>query len=114
VGSLDFVADSHTAGAEDAAVVVNGEAIVGQIHAAIGEAVGKAGVVHAHGDRHILQLAVAVGHTDGADVVAFGKNQFHRHAAVFRQSGALGLNHHAFGGLRHAGGQQLVDPRHLH
>ena len=44
-----------------------------------------------------LQFAMAVGHAHGADVIALGEQQFQRHAAVFSQPFAVGLDVHALG-----------------
>jgi hypothetical protein len=76
VGAFHLVAHPHAAGAEDAAVVIEPEMSVGEIHSPLGEAIRQAAVIHAHLHRHVLQLAVAIGHADGAHVVAFSEQQF--------------------------------------
>ena len=50
---------------------------------------------------------MAVGHANGADVVALGEEQFQSHAAIFLETLAVGLDVHAFGNFRGAGGQQF-------
>ena len=57
---------------------------------------------------------MAVGHADGADVVALGEQQFQRHAAVFAQALAVGLDVHAFADFGGAGGQQFGDAGDFH
>ena len=57
---------------------------------------------------------MAVGHAHGADVVALGEQQLQRHAAVFPQPFAVGLDVHALADLGGAGGQQLGDAGDLH
>ena len=58
-------------------------------------------------DGQVLQLAVAVGHADRADVVALGEEQLDDHPPVFAQPLGVGLDLHALGDLRGAGRQQL-------
>ena len=72
-----------------------------------------ADVVHADGDRQVLQLAVAVGHADRADVVALGEQQFDDHSAVFAEPLGIGADDHLLGDVCDAGGQQLVAAPHL-
>ena len=48
MGPLDLITNAHAATTENAAVVVNGEELVGGIHRAVGVLVGETGVVHTH------------------------------------------------------------------
>ena len=106
MGTLHLVADPHAAGAEDAAVVIEPKLPVGEIHSALGKAIRQAAVIHAYLHRQVLQLAVAVGHADGAHVVAFGEQQFDHRAPDLLQLWRLGAHLHAFAGSGDAGGQQ--------
>ena len=56
---------------------------------------------------------MAVGHADGAHVVALGEQQFQCHAAVFAQALGVRGNLHAFGDFQRAGRQQLRRAFHL-
>ena len=71
-------------------------------------------MVHALAVGEGLQFAMAVGHAHGADVVALGEQQLQRHAPVFLQAFAVGLDVHAFADFGRAGGQQFGDARDLH
>jgi hypothetical protein len=99
--ALDLVADAHAARAEDAAVVVQRVALVAGIHGQVGVEIVVAHMVHADLGGFPLQLAVAVHHADRAHVVAFGKEQFQDHLAIFDQPLAVGVDHHAFLHRRH-------------
>ena len=81
MGPLDLITNAHAATTENAAVVVNGEELVGGIHRAVGVLVGETGVVHTHRHCYVLQFAGAIGYAEGAHMVAFGKKQLHCHAA---------------------------------
>ena len=83
--------------AEDAAVVVHAEQRMRVVHVPFREAVFVADVVHALRVGQRLQFAMAVGHADGADVIALGEQQLQRHAAVLAQPLAVGLDVHALG-----------------
>ena len=82
VRAFDFGADAHAAGAQDAAVVVHGEALVRSIHGKRGIAIGQADMGQALLLGQRLQLAVAVGDAHRADVVALGEEQLKDGAAV--------------------------------
>ena len=100
--------------AKDAAVVVHAEQPMGRVHAPFRKVIIVAHVVHAQAVGQRLQFAMAVGHAHGADVIALGEQQFQRHAAVFSQALAVGLDVHALGDFRRAGGQQLGDAGDFH
>ncbi len=61
----------------------------------------------------ILQLAVVVGHTHGADVVAFHEQQLHDGPPVLGELLRVCGHLHALGDGGHAGGQQLLRVAHL-
>ena len=82
VGAFDLRADAHAAGAEDAAVVVDGEALVGGVDGELGVAIGQADVGQALLLGQGLQFAMAVGDADRADVIALGEEQLEDGAAV--------------------------------
>ena len=75
---------------------------------ALGIAVGEAGVVHPHRHRNVLQFAVAVGDAEGADVVAFGEEQLHGHAAIALQLLGVGADRHPLRRFGGTGGQQAA------
>ena len=112
--AFDVPADADAARAKDAAVVVHAEQPVRAVHAPFREAVIVAHVVHALAVGEGLEFAMAVGHADRADVVALGEQQFQRHAAVFAQPFAVGLDVHAFGDFGRAGRQQFGDAGDFH
>ena len=114
VGSFHLIAHPHPAGAKDAAVVIQAVLGVGEVHAALGEAVGQAAVVHAHLHRQVLQFAVAIGHAHGTHMVAFGEQQLDHGAADFLQPWRVGVHAHPFGGGCDAGGHQPIAPLQLH
>jgi hypothetical protein len=70
-------------------------------------------VIHAELPGERLQFAVVVGHADGADVVALGKEQLERHPAVFAQALGVGVDLHALGDSGRAGRQELWHAGHL-
>ena len=84
VGPLDLVAGPHAAGAEDAAVVVDAEPRVADVDLASRVQVVVADVVDAECDRQVLELAVAVGHADRADVIPLGEAAARRSSADIR------------------------------
>lgn len=65
-------------------------------------------MVHAHGHRHRLQFAGAAGNAVGADVVALGEKQLHRHPPQLLQFRGVGRHHLAVQGFAGAGGLQLA------
>ena len=82
VRAFNLSADADAAGAEDAAVVVDGEALVRGVDGELGVAIGQADVGQALLLRQGLQFAMAVGDADGADVVALGEEQLENGAAM--------------------------------
>jgi len=70
-------------------------------------------MIHPELGRQGLQLAIAVHHTGGTDVVALGQKQFNYHLPVLLQSFRLGLDHHPFGNLGDAGRHQPGITLHL-
>ena len=85
VRAFNLRADAHAARAQNAAVVVDGEALVRGIHGQRGIAIGQADVGQALLLRQRLQFAVAVGDADRADVIALGEEQLENHAAMLLQ-----------------------------
>jgi hypothetical protein len=75
VRALDFVTHAHATRAENAAVVVHHEAVMGRVHAQAGVAVRELHVIEPVGLGESLQIAVSVGHADRADVVPFREEQ---------------------------------------
>ena len=63
---------------------------------ALGVLVRETGVVHAHLHRHVLQLAGAIGHAEGAHMIALCEEQLHRHAPVALQLRCVGMYLHPF------------------
>lgn len=61
---------------------------IGQIHSAIREAVGESGMRHPYGDDNILQLTIALGNADRANIALMHPQI----AWVFRSSSPQG-NH---------------------
>ena len=108
VRAFDLGADPHAARAEDAAIVVDGEALVRGVDRQFGIAIGQADVGQPLVLRQGLQLAVAVGHADRADVVALGEQQLEDGAAMLLQPLGVGADFHALGDGGDAGRQQLV------
>ncbi len=109
-GAFDFVADAHAARAEDAAIVIQAEEVVGSVERELGIAIGNVDVRDAHCLSEALQFAVSVGDADGADVIALGEEHLDDHAPVALQAGGIGGDVHPFGDFGHAGGEELVDP----
>ncbi len=112
--AFNLGADAHAAGAENAAVVVGGEALVRGIHGQRGVAIGQADMGQALLLRKGLQFAVAVGDADRADVVALGEEQFENGAAMLFEPLGVGGDLHALVDGGHAGGQELVAALDLH
>ena len=113
VSPLDLVADAHAAGAEDAAVVVDPEALVRRVHTRRGVELGELEVGEPQPDREVLQLAVPIGHADRADVVALGVEQLHDPAAVSAEAVGVDRHRHPLFDGGHAGGKELALPGHL-
>ena len=90
--ALDVPADAHAPAAKDAAVVVHAEERDACHPPPISGSNNRSARGPCPGCRPGLQLAMAVGDADGADVVALGEQQFQRHAAVFAQPFAVGLD----------------------
>src|ERR1019366_143280 len=109
VCAFDFVAHADAARTQDAAVVIHHEALVRGIHREARVSIGEVHVGHAQGQRHGLQVAVAVGDADAAHVVAFGEHQFQNAAAELRQALRIDGDFHALRHARDAGRQQFVD-----
>lgn len=80
---------------------------VAQIHEEREPAVGIAHVVHAQLRREVLKLAVPVGDTKGADVVALGKEHLEDGPAQLQK--ARGVGHHVHP-LLHGGGAGRNEP----
>jgi hypothetical protein len=70
-------------------------------------------MIHAELLGHCLQLAVPVGDTDGADMVAFGKQEFEDCASITVEPFRASAHFHAFLDFGHTGREQLVDPFHF-
>ena len=80
--ALDLVANADAARAENAAVVVQNEAGMRDIHRQPRVVVGEADVGEAERLRQRLQFAMAVGDADRADMVALDEQQLQRHQPV--------------------------------
>src|SRR5450759_1631225 len=112
-GSFDVPADAHAAGAKHAPIVIHAEQRVGVVHAPFRKGVFVTDMIHALAVGERLEFAMAVGHAHGADVIPFGEQQFENHAAIFAKAFAVGLDIHAFGDFRSAGGKKLRHTRNL-
>ena len=66
-GALDVPAHPHATRAKDAAVVIHAKEAVGVVHAPFRKAIVVADVINALAPGEGLQLAMAVGDTDGAN-----------------------------------------------
>lgn len=106
--AFDFAADSHATCAEDAAIGIGGEALVRGIHFQLRIPIGKPNVSESLIDSHGLQFAMAVGHADCTDVVAFGEEQLQDRAAMLLEPLGAGGYFHPLFNLSDAGRQQLV------
>ena len=78
-------------GAEDAAVVVDAEALVAGVHGQLRVQVVEADVIDALRRRQRLQLAVAVRHAHRADVVALREEQLEDHPRGTRPASELAV-----------------------
>ena len=114
VRPLDLVADPDAARAEDAAPVVDARSAGGEASSAVaGWTVGVADVVHADRVGHVLELAVAVGDADGADVVALGEEQLDDLPPVALEPLGGGGDLHPLLGAQRAGGLEPGRALHL-
>lgn len=100
--SFDFVAHPHAASAEHAAVVVDPEERVRNINVAARKGIIEAHVIHADGNRQVLQFAMTIGDAHRTHVIALGKEEFDDHAAILAQTFRIGAHHHLFDHRRHA------------
>ena len=107
VRAFDLGADTNAAGAEDAAVVVEGEALVRGIDGELRVAIGQPYMGETLLLGESLELAVAIGDADRADVVALGKEKFEDVAAIFLKAFGIGEHLHAFEDGGDTGWQQL-------
>ena len=114
VGTLDLVADSNAACAQDAPVVIDTEASVGGVDAQVRALVRVAAVVHPNGVGELLQLAESRGDADGAEVVSFGEEKLDDLPPVGPESFGVGADHHALLDRRQAGGLELGSTFDLH
>src|SRR5208337_4202750 len=106
VGAFDLVADPHATGTEDAAVVVDAEPLVADIHGQLGVEIVEPNVVHADPLGKVLELAVAVGHAHGTYVVALGEEKLDDHSPEVPEPLRAGLHLHFLEDLRGAGRHQ--------
>ena len=106
---FDFVADAHAARAQDAAIVVEHPARVRHVDRQAREVVRQVDMGEPEGLRQRLQFAIAVGDTDGADMVALDEQQLQRHQPVVRKAVGVGGDRHAVLCRCRAGGQQAAD-----
>ena len=91
VGAFHFLAGAHATGAQDAAVVVEGEVFARHVHRPGGIKIGDADGVNAVAVALELEFAIAlVHHAERADVVALAEQQFQRAAAQFLERFAVG------------------------
>ena len=111
--AFDFPTHPNASSAQDAAVVVNHKPVVGSVHGGLRIAIGIVNVGYVQLLRHGLQLTVAVGNADRANVIALRKQQFDNALAVALQTFGVGSDLHAFLHLGHAGGQQPVGTRYF-
>lgn len=57
--------------------------------------------------RQSLQLAMAIGDTDGANVIALGEQQLQDHSPIITEPFRVGFDLHPFADPRRAGGKEL-------
>ena len=110
VRPLDLVAHPHAARTQDAAVMVEGEAVMRGVDRDLRVQVRHADVIDAEPHGQVLQLAVPVDHADRADVVALAEQELQDQLAIAVEPLGVHGDLHALFHLRHAGGQQLVAP----
>ena len=80
---------------------------MGIVDLPFGEAVIVTDMVEALAVSKGLKLAMAVGDTHGANVVALGQEEFQRHAPIPHQPFGVGPDLHPFSHFRRAGGQEF-------
>ena len=83
--ALQFCAHPHATCAQNASVVIERITGMGQVQRKFRIVVSKTHGVHAHGAGHRLQLAMAIGDADRADMIALDKEKFERQASISHQ-----------------------------
>ncbi len=106
--ALDLVANPDATRAQNAAVVIDDEAVVRGVDIFFRIAIRKAHMRNAETLRQHLHLAVTVRDADRADMIALGEQQLKDHAAVVLQALGVGGDFHALFDHSDAGRKQLV------
>jgi hypothetical protein len=100
MGALYLVAGADAAGTADAPVVVQSVSFMGQVYCGeVRAAIFETRVVHSKFSASGTQLAAAVCHTNGTDMIPLGKQEFKKHLAVLLEFFRMGLDHHSILGL---------------
>src|SRR5579864_668615 len=112
--AFNLVTDANATRAQNAAVVIDDEALMRSVDHSFRVSIRKVNVGDAEFLRQELQVAVAVRNTYGTNVIALGKEQLDDHAAVVREPVGVRCDLHAFFDAGHARRQQFVRALHLH
>lgn len=94
--ALNLVAGANATRAEDAAVVINAELVVGRIDIALRMQIIKAHMVDTMRHCQVLQFAMIVGDANGANMISLGEQQFQNHSPVFLQLRRACADYHSF------------------
>src|SRR5208337_2860205 len=108
VRALDFMANSHAARTQDAAMVIETEALMARVCRELGKLVTQPHVIDAELYSKILQLAISVGNAHRAHMIALGQQQLDNQLAMRREARRVGAHNHAFFHRHEAGGLQIL------
>ena len=87
--------------------MINNEPFMRSVNRGLRVEIFKSHVGHPELLRETLQITVAIGDANRADVIPFRKEQFQDHEAIFAQTLGVGLHLHPLRNHRDAGGQKL-------
>ena len=102
-----LIAHPHAPGAQDAAVVVEDEALVGGVHRQVRMERQQVEMADAQGLGVALETAVLIGHAHGADVVTLQEEQLDYVAPVVDEALGVGSHLHPLLHRSGAGGEEL-------
>ena len=108
VRAFNLGADPHAACAQDAAIVIYSEALMRCVDREFWIAIRQAHMGQTLLLGHRLQVAVTVRNANGADMIAFGEEQFENSAAVLLQPLRIVVTSMPSKTRRDAGRKQLV------
>jgi hypothetical protein len=115
MGAFDLIAGPDTAGTAYAPVVVQSVSLVGKVYCGeVRAAIFETRVVHSKFSASCTQLAAAVCHANGTDMVPFGKQELKKHLSVLLELFCMGLDHHSILGLGRARGHEPSGTLHLY